>query len=123
VFLLLPTVHAKTDEEYRLVRRRFLEDCCAVAKLEYPDAQDIVGIATEAGTDRANRSEDAIYVDAREWSAEMESNARMLQKELGILTKPARVVEKMQEYPDMPVAGARMKNPRNKPCPCGSGRK
>jgi uncharacterized protein YecA (UPF0149 family) len=53
----------------------------------------------------------------------MESNARMLQKELGILTKPARVVEKMQEYPDMPVAGARMKNPRNKPCPCGSGRK
>ena len=123
VFLLLPTVHAKTDEEYRLVRRRFLEDCCAVAKLEYPDAKDIVGIATEAGTNRASRSEDAIYVDAREWSAQMESNARMLQKELGILTEPVRVEERMQEYPDMPVGEARMKNPRNKPCPCGSGKK
>lgn len=123
VFLLLPTVHAKTNEEYRVVRRHFLADCCAVAKVKFPDAKDIVGIATESGTDHRNRSEDAIYFDAREWNAQMESDASMLSEQLGILTKPKQFQEHAQEYPDVPVADAKMKNSRNKPCPCGSGKK
>jgi hypothetical protein len=123
VFLLLPTVHAKTDEEYRIVRRQHLADCCAVAKLEYPDAKDIVGIATESGPDHLNRSEDAIYFDAREWNTQMESDARMLREKLRILTKPKRIHEHVKEYPDVPVAGKKIKRPRNKPCPCGSGKK
>jgi SEC-C motif len=123
VFLLLPTVHAKTNEEYRTVRRYFLEDCCMVAKLENPDAKDIVGIATEPGVNHASRSEDAIYVDVREWTTKMEGEAKILQEKLGILTKPKRFHGHMKEYPDVPVADVKMKNPRNKPCPCGSGKK
>ena len=60
LFLLLPTLHARTHAEYRSVRRRFLESCCAVAKLEYPEAVAIVGIATERGIDISSRSEDAM---------------------------------------------------------------
>lgn len=123
VFLFLPTIHAKTDEEYRIVRRQHLEDCCFVAKLMNPDAKDIVGIATESGADNAGRSEDAIYFDAREWNAEMEQNARMLQEKLGILTKTKRYEEHATEYPEVPKPFAKIKNPRNKPCPCGSGKK
>jgi SEC-C motif len=123
VFLLLPMIHAKTNEEYRNVRRQFLEDCCLVTKLVYPEAKDIVGIATETDATYVSRSEDSIYFDAREWNAEMESEARVLQKNLGILTKPTKHHEHAQEFPDVPSAVGKMKNPRNKPCPCGSGKK
>lgn len=123
VFLLLPTLHARTDEEYRTVRRKFLESCCAVAKLQYPEAEDIVGIATEPGLNKGSRSEDAMYLDARGWNAEMESAAREVQEKLGILKEPRLVEEHVQEYPSVPTAGGKMKNPRNKPCSCGSGKK
>jgi hypothetical protein len=123
LFLLLPTVHARTEDEYRTVRRNFLESCCAVARLEYPEAKDIIGIATEPGMNNSSRSEDAIYLDARIWNAEMESKAREFQEKLGILKKPRQIKEYVQEYPEVPAAGIKMKNPRNKPCPCGSGKK
>src|SRR6266480_5535868 len=93
LFLLLPTLHAKTDDEYRTVRRYFLESCCAVAKLEYPEANDIVGIATEPGVNNGGRSEDAIYFDARGWNEAMAGNARELQEKLGILRQPQQIKE------------------------------
>jgi preprotein translocase subunit SecA len=65
----------------------------------------------------------AIYVDVREWGVEMEDEARTLQEKLNILTKPKRIHGRAKEYPDVPVPDAKMKNPRNKPCPCGSGKK
>jgi len=65
----------------------------------------------------------AIYFDTRGWSAEMASKARELQEKLGILKTPQRIAEYVQEYPSVPTAGTKMKNPRNKPCPCGSGKK
>src|SRR5579859_3895192 len=101
----------------------FLESCCAVVKLEYPEALDIVGVATETGISNGSRSEDAIYLDARTWNDEMEAKARELQEKLRICKNLRRIEEQMQEYPDAPGGGAKMKNPRNKPCPCGSGRK
>ena len=121
VFLLLPMIHAKTIEEYRNVRRQFLEDCCLVTKLVFPDAKDIVGIATETDPSYLSRSEDSIYLDAREWTAEMNENAKLIQKELGILTKATEHHENAQEFPD--VGHTLSKNPRNKTCPCGSGKK
>jgi hypothetical protein len=122
VFLLLSAIHAKSEEEYRLVRRELLSDCCLVVRLQFPDAKDVVGIATEPGLGRT-RSEDAIYFNARGWTAEMETYARRVQSELSILTKPTQFRRVAQEYPSIPVASVRMKNPRNKPCPCGSGEK
>jgi hypothetical protein len=69
------------------------------------------------------RREDAIYFDARGWNAKMESEARTPQEKLAILKKPRRIEEHLQEYPDVPIAVVKMKNPRDKPCPCGSGKK
>jgi len=122
VFLLLPIPLGIADERYRLVRRNFLEWCCAVARLEYPDARDIVGIATESGLHNKGRSEDAIYFDGSHWTEEMATAAKVHQEKLRILKSARRFEEQMEEYPAV-HAQPTEKNPRNRPCPCGSGKK
>ena len=72
-----------------------------------------------------NRSEDALYFDARFWDQEMQEQARTWQKDLGLLVNLTRFEEKVSEFPDVslgrvPPPGP---NPRNKLCPCGSGKK
>jgi hypothetical protein len=121
-FLLLPLHSSIGDERYRRARRNFLESCCAVVRLEHPDARDIVGIATESGLNNHGRSEDAIYFDGSHWTEEVASTARIHQEKLRILKSARYYVEQMEEYPQVPVL-ATEKNPRNKPCPCGSGQK
>lgn len=124
VFLLFPEFPSLTYEKYRTARRNFLESCCAVAKLQYPEATDIVGIATESGMDgQRGRSEDLICLDAREWDANKERFAKEIQEKLGIFKKPRRIGIHVEEYPGAEITSAGMKNPRNKPCPCGSGKK
>lgn len=95
--------------------------------MKYRDALDVVGIATESGVDHERRSEDALYFDAREWSDEDDELARSYQRDLGILVGEQMFSRHVVEYPIGEAAerGLRElpKNPRNKPCPCGSGRK
>lgn len=92
VFLLLARPDFITYEDYRVSRRTLLEYCCLVTKLRFPAALDIVGIATEplAALDKFS-SEDAMYLDAREWSPEMEAEAKRVQQEFSLLTN---------KYPD-----------------------
>jgi len=123
VFLILPVPTHLTNERYRTARLHFLEDCCAVVRLTYPDATDVVGIATESDADYPGRSEDIIYADMHVWNAEMEKHAKQRQKELRILTSATEIHEEMQEYPEAPDQNMKVKNPRNKKCPCGSGKK
>lgn len=127
VFLLFPWRHDRPHEQNRTVRRNYLEACIHVAKLKNPSAKDIVGIATESGTKNSGRSEDAMYFDARSWTEEDESRAKELQKDLDILTSPKLMHSHIEEYPlasdsAEPALGV-SPNPRNKPCPCGSGKK
>jgi hypothetical protein len=122
VFLLLPVPPGVAYEDYRVARRNFLQSCCAVVRLQYPEAKDIIGIASESGLNNKGRSEDAIYLDGRHWTQEMAAAAKVHQDELCILKSPRRLEEQLEEYPSIPVR-ATEKNPRNKPCPCGSGRK
>jgi hypothetical protein len=125
VFLLFPVpdLPSVSDDQYRDVRRHFLEACCKVAKLKYPDARDIVGIATESGTHKGGRSEDAMYFDARGWNAQMEEEAKGLQEALRILQTPKQLNIHASEYPEVRPITMKLKNYRNKPCPCGSGKK
>jgi hypothetical protein len=129
VFLLfpapsnIPSGNPVDYDEYRIVRARFLEGTCMVAKLKFPDAKHIIGIATESGDNRDSRSEDAIYLDATEWSAEMQDAAQGFQSSMGVLTNPTEHRVKAKEYPDVVSREEFLRNPRNKPCPCGSGRK
>jgi uncharacterized protein YecA (UPF0149 family) len=93
---------------------------------------DIVGVATETGKS-IDRSEDIIYLNAREWTKDNEIEAKRVQKEYGILTHPTAYRAYDHEYPaHLPMLvpmkpTERKRSPRgserNKPCPCGSGKK
>jgi hypothetical protein len=122
--LLLPKLPGQSYEEYREGRRRFLEICCYVTKLVCPDAMDILALATENSRE-VNRSEDALYFDASSWNEEMQEQARKWQKDLGLLVNLTRFEEKVSEFPDVSMGSVLPPgpNPRNKPCPCGSGKK
>lgn len=127
VFLLFPWFDGKSEDENRAVRRHFLEACIYVARMKYRGALDVVGIATESGVDHERRSEDALYFNAREWSAEDDERAVSYQRDLGILVGERSLSKHVVEYPVDELAQtdplSLPKNPRNKPCPCGSGRK
>ena len=134
VFLLLPHLPSVSYEDYREGRRYFLKACCLVTKLMYPQALDIIGIATEANPDfTVGRSEDAMYLDAREWTEEMQENARSIQQETGLLTNLTMHASTVREYPYQPERTRHASHTssvspmkgrdRNRPCPCGSGKK
>jgi hypothetical protein len=66
------------DEDYHTYRERrvaLLAAYCHVAKIRRPELLDIVGIATEpVNVDK--RSEDLVYLDARNWTQEDEERTR-----------------------------------------------
>lgn len=132
VFLTVPERADKSYEVNRRVRMNFLEALCMVTKLMYPDAQDIIGIATEAGNPE-EMSEDALYLDARKWSDEQRVEAERMQREWNLLTNLKKSARTVKEYPDVevlpppftfsPQQGRASGYPRKQPCPCGSGEK
>lgn len=123
-FLLLPRYDSIPTDTYRQVRGRQLEALMRVTKLVYPEALDIVGFATESGAHSPYRSEDVMYLDTRGWTDEEQEDARQLQKDTNFLTNVKMQYAKDYDFPvDLPRTRSLEKNPRNKPCPCGSGKK
>ncbi len=133
VFLLLPWRDDKPDEVNRLVRRNFLEACCLTVKLIRPEAQTVVGLATESGRTNGG-SEDLLLLDARKWTPELEAEARELRSRLHLFPEVTLRPYHLREYPevsdDKPRRhGTRPPNrpaggpSRNGPCPCGSGKR
>lgn len=123
VFLLLPRAAEWSSREYREQRIMFLTACCQITKLMYPEALDIVGVATNTGNDEYNRSEDAVYIDARLWEEADNEEARALQEESGLLTSLKETKTVVRDYPDIERAVPKSKIGRNDPCFCGSRRK
>jgi hypothetical protein len=135
VFLILkPSLQLFSSyERYREIRGGLLECACRVVKTKYPAATDIVGIATEPmGGPDDDRSEDAIYFDASEWTEEMQADALQLQQKLGLMINVTERRRNYAEYPSEAHTAAKQALPsfrqgkqsrRNSPCPCGSGRK
>lgn len=125
VFVLLPMPEDSRapHDEYRRERVALLRSACLVVRLLNPDAMDLVGIATEAGPDPRGHSEDALYFDARQWTPDLEATAKELQSEGGILARVNLTPFHASEYSRATSMHSRLKNPRNKPCPCGSGKK
>lgn len=99
VFLVAPFHKKYSYQLNRDVRRGFLEACCGVVRLDFPDALDIVGFATET-LDAGGRSEDYLYFDAREWTEKMAEQARRDKKALNILTRATRLEDTVYDYPD-----------------------
>ena len=125
LFLLWPRIENISAKDYRNVRNNALYANCLGFKYRLPDIEDIVGIAVEPGVDFLN-SEDAMYLDVSDWSAESQKDAEELMKKFGIpYNAPTAQHRTEKEYPDL------MKEPllksnkfsRNELCLCGSGLK
>lgn len=130
-FVVFPPRSDKTHSEYREVRSKVLRAYCMVTKVMRPEAEYIVGIATEPGVNDGS-SEDLLCLDARNWTAEDQAEALSLQRELNIFENPIIYHKRVEEYPlsaplVVDVTAHKEvkldKNPRNKPCLCGSGKK
>ncbi|MGB8522326.1 MAG: SEC-C domain-containing protein [Candidatus Acidiferrales bacterium] len=120
VFLVLKRDAGISDGKYRKVRKTLLANYCQVTKLKFPDAIDIIGIATESGVD-TRRSEDLIYVNTSKWSAADEARAKEVQNRLGLLKKVTATSAREYEYPVNHESRPRGPRPsRNSPCPCGT---
>jgi hypothetical protein len=74
---------------------------CHIAKLQYPQLLDIVGIATEPA-DHTSRSEDLAYLDARNWDDAAQEEARELQRNTGLMTNLSKTNYHDNEYPKVP---------------------
>jgi hypothetical protein len=85
------------------MRLKFLEICCQVVRLDYPDALDVVGFASETvATSSEGRSEDAAYFDARQWNDALAAQAAKDKVALKILTPSTTTILKGTEY-DYPI--------------------
>jgi hypothetical protein len=100
VFLSLPQPDFLSYEQYREARFSLLQACCMVVKYVFPEALDIVGIASEPIRPDASCSEDLLYLDAREWSNELNMEAELLHKDLGILASATTHHIHENEYPE-----------------------
>ena len=90
-----------------------LQSYCQVTKLKFPEATEIIGIASEAGLPSL-RSEDLIYLNTSGWSAADDTRAQEIQNQLGLLrvVKPAGT--RVYEYPvDHKGRARRMRPSRN----------
>jgi hypothetical protein len=122
VILALAPIEGMSREDYRRSRRNLLEAYCRVAKIEFPDAKDIVGIATEPAS-FTPRSEDLAYLDTRQWSESDDEHARQIQAEWKLLVEKKAFASAEDEYPRETIRLAQKGRSRNRPCHCGSGRK
>lgn len=128
VFVLVPQENME-EKVYREFRGGVLDAWCHVAKKRIPHAKAIVGIATQPGLDTSIKSEDAVYLDATEWSDELEDKAQEIFKMLNLKPNVEMNHYHEKEYPELVNNDPRAlslklsKNPRNKLCPCGSGKK
>jgi hypothetical protein len=139
IFFVFPFLNDTPYEDYRVLRRRLLENHCLITKLKYLDAENIVGIATESGRTGLG-SEDMILFDCKDWGQEMQDNAEevksMMIKQglLGEYQKPrGGFVRDYPKNPDEKIPfQLDFKNNdfsrgkgrvKNSICPCGSGKK
>jgi hypothetical protein len=107
-------------EAYRNQRRNILRNYALVVMRHYPDAERVIGIATENGTGHG-RSHDLLQIERSNWDEELEQEAAEIQERTGWFTK-MRVFRGVEdEYPQGPTVPRKVG--RNNRCPCGSGRK
>ncbi len=98
VFLVLPMLAGQEYSEYRTRRGKLLEAYCMVVKYKHPEAEDIVGFATES-IDVKHRSEDLIYLDARQWSDQLQKDAEDFHNEYGFLRVTSQFRTREYEFP------------------------
>lgn len=123
VFLTVDKREDQSYDEYREFRENLLAGYIKVAKLKFPTAEFIAGIATEPLKSSIGRSEDFMVLDASSWDDELAAEARLLRDVGGILNDAKRFETTEFEYPRLQQREMAKGRNRNRSCPCGSGRK
>lgn len=134
VFLGVPKIQNIDEEKYRDMRSRMLQDYCAINKYLSPSSERIFGVAFKT-RDNENISpgffgegQDFSYLECADWSEiDMEDAKRLHDAYLseGLISNREHFKRHEREFPSLPpgfsipIKG----KDRNKPCPCGSGRK
>jgi hypothetical protein len=98
-FLLTSPDPASTRDQYRVIRRSFLIGLCEALKVQIPDAEDIVGIATELGED-GTRSFDVVYRDARFFTEDDRQRAQEFMAQQGLFTNVTRSTAVEYDFPE-----------------------
>jgi hypothetical protein len=98
IFLLLPKPDNVSEDEYREKRSAVLEAYCLVVKHKFPNAEDIIGFATESGR-REYGSEDLLYFDARQWNEEDQKLAEYYHNEVGLIKVVNKFTGTEYEFP------------------------
>lgn len=120
-FLAVRRDEGEDYTEYRRRRLYMLTMCTALSRIRNPDIHAHVGIGY--GPFDNDTSEDVVLIDNDSWSQELGEAAIAFRDEFGILRQVREVRRTTQEYPRSgPDVGPRGIE-RNRPCPCGSGRK
>lgn len=122
VFMVFAQPDDLSYEDYREMRLALLGLVCHGAKLNYPDIEDVVGIAFNPGLEGSHGSEDLYHIDLRIWTEEMEKDVESLLEEIIPVDVRRHHLEHYDEYPLIENA-VDHKQPRNAPCYCGSGLK
>jgi len=122
-------------ERHRDVRRGVMHSYCLALKLRFPEANDVVVIATEPDNWDGPSSQDVMYCDISTFTPEDEAKAKAIQADFGFLAKIENLVHRtFNDYPPtLTTATASLtsnspsrpkhRSMRNSPCPCGSGKK
>jgi hypothetical protein len=128
LLFLLPYQKDCSYDEYRKKRMDLLTDYMKILKLRFPNAIDIIGLATETGLSE-DRSEDFMYLNVKDWTEKDNKEALDIENDLvtnGLLGKRKMFRKTIEEYPNnnpTKVKVGMKGSERNKPCPCKSGKK
>jgi hypothetical protein len=76
VFLVLPRPQGASNGEYFETSGNLLLAFCLNATLDFPNIEDVIGIALDAGP-RPDDSEQICYLNLRGWSAEQRNAGRV----------------------------------------------
>jgi hypothetical protein len=123
VFLSLKFPSEIDLSTYRESRLAWLEKYCMVAKMLLPNAKRVVGLATEHADFKGVRSVDLVLLDSDYWTKDDEEEAIRLREEECIFKSVLRSSFKINEFPICEVKKQAVKNRKNRPCPCGSGKR
>ena len=96
-FLVMRRSPSVKREKYREMRINYLKWQCMVLRHMHPSALDIVGIAVDP--QEGEITEDALYLDGRSWSKELDDEALEIRRLGSIFTAGVRMERRHWEYP------------------------
>ncbi len=89
--------YEKSYEVFRIKRRSLLENLACAIKFKYPSAEKIACVAIDSTEDCG--SEDALFMDATDWSQELYDQGKFAHDKLGLLKTAKQNPQSFWEYP------------------------